>query len=152
MYTAEDYVRARKGFLLRLLVNIIILLAAAGLLALALTMRWRIATMVFFVAGIWAAYFYFSTQMNPWRRYYRLLCDIQQGMERTTRVRFVEVSPDARMGEGVEVHDFWTCEPDDEEQQILFMWDADKPLPSYRAGQMMDIVSSGKYIKSIQLV
>ena len=54
------------------------------------------------------------------------------------------------MLDGVAVYDFMVYEGDDESEQRLFLWDADKPLPTYQKGQLLDIVSFGKYIKSVK--
>lgn len=150
MYTAEDFYRAQKAFRLRLYISAALLAATLACLVVALTVRLRLFGMCAMLVGLWVTYFYAATQMNPWRRYYNLLKDMKAGLERESQMRFLEISGEPRMLDGVAVYDFVVYEGDDESEQRLFLWDADKPLPSYARGQLLDIVSFGKYIKSIK--
>lgn len=152
MYTAEDFVRARKGFHARLYVAIALFAICIACLCVALTVRLRLFGMLSMLIGLWITYFFTATKMNPWRKYYLLLKDMKEGLERETQMRFVEISDQPRMLDGVAVYDFLVYEGDDEAEQRLYLWDADKPLPAYRKGQLLDIVSFGKYIKHVKAV
>ena len=150
MYTAEDFVRAQKGFHTRLYIAIALLAATIACLCVALTLRLRLFGILSMLIGLWITYYFAATKMNPWRKYYLLLKDMKAGLERGAQMRFLEISGGPRMLDGVAVYDFMVYEGDDESEQRLFLWDADKPLPTYQKGQLLDIVSFGKYIKSVK--
>ena len=152
MYTADDFVRAQKGFHTRLYIAIALLAATIACLCVALTLRLRLFGMISMLIGLWITYYFAATKMNPWRKYYLLLKDMKEGLERETQMRFWEISGEPRMLDGVAVYDFMVYEGDDEAEQRLFLWDADKPLPTYPKGQLLDIVSFGKYIKSVKAI
>lgn len=153
MFTSNDYIRARKGFFFHLGVMALILVMMAAIFAVMLALRLRIVGSAVLLIGAWAAYFYGTMVFAPWKGYYRLVSDMHGGLSRTSEVLFVGVSKDSRVLDGVEVKDFIVCEDADKNVEMLYLWDADKPVPEeYTKGQKLRIESFGKYIKNIEVV
>ena len=152
MFTSNDYIRGKKGFLLHLGMMLLILVVMVIVFAVMLSLRLRLWGGVVLLAGSWAAYFYSMMIFVPWLKYYKLVKDMQEGLSRVCDVQFVSVSKDARMVDGVEVNDFIVCE-EGRDVEVLYLWDADKPVPEiYEKGQKLRIESFGKYIKNIEIV
>ena len=82
MYTAEDFARAKKGFHARLYVVGDLLAVTIACLCVALTLRLRLFGMISMLIGLWITYYFAATKMNPWRKYYLLLKDMKEGLER----------------------------------------------------------------------
>jgi len=153
MFTSNDYFRARKGFFFHLGAMALILVGMAAVFAVMLSLRLRIVGSAVLLIGAWAAYFYGTMVFAPWKRYYRLMKDMHGGLSRTSEVLFVDVSKEERVLEGVAVKDFIVCEEMDESVEMLYLWDADKPVPKdYKKGQKLRIESYGNYIKNIEVV
>lgn len=146
MYTQADYDMAKKQTFTR----------AGAALALAIVMlagfivlnrlRLQYAEMALAALSFCAIYFLWSFKVSPWVKYLKFLRDMRNGQRRTTECSFVSASPETRLHDGVEVHEYIMTVGTEEEDERLFYWDADKPQPKLNAGDRARIVSFGNFV------
>lgn len=151
LYSDNDLQRAQSAIKSRLTFFFLIVAVALAVLVAALILRYKIPAIALTVLFSWIAYFYLSTKALPWIRYRRFLREMGEGLSRVTEGRFVLVGESSRMVDGVEVYDFVLRVGDEEEDERLFLWDADKPRPEIAEGQLMRIISYSNYVKEYML-
>ncbi len=155
LYREEDFQATKRAAWIRIAVLALILGVTIGLLSLFLTV-WRneILSMAVCVVGGCAAFFFLSMKLMPWLRYWFYQADIRKGREHELDCRFVSLSDGVRISDGVAFHDFVVAldGEEDEDNQRLLLWDADKPAPDLKPDQKLHIRSFGNYIKSLDVV
>ena len=146
MYTKEDQLRAKSGLIRMILFNLAILLLTLAIAAAGLVLRLQWLAMLGTVLCLCLTYGFFTLQTQPWIRYFRFIRDMFEGRSRDTVGAFVECSDEIRLADGVEVHDF-LLKPDDQEENLLYYWDDDKPRRSFTPGQRIRVTSFGRFVR-----
>ena len=152
MYTEKDFQAASREVKRRACILAAIFLAAAGLLTWALVARYRVLCYASVMLGCCAFYFYLMLKLLPWISYWKFLRDMRAGRSRVTEGWFVSLSDQARLSDGVAVHEFILRIGDKEEDERLFFFDDDKPLPRLEAGQRLRLTSYGNYITGCEQI
>lgn len=151
MYTQQDFMNAQRGEK-RVVWTLAILLAATLALTItliALRIKWGAAAAA--AVGGCLCYGFYSLKAKPYINYRRFLRDIREGLSRETDAWFVSLGGAPRTVDGVEVRDFLVRVGDEEEDERLFYWDEDKPLPRVEAGQKLHIVSYGNFVTALSV-
>ncbi|NLG24555.1 MAG: hypothetical protein GX558_04320 [Clostridiales bacterium] len=146
MYTQQDYDRAGAQLKRRIVIAAIVLAIGLAALIAALIVRNRIVTIAAAVLTGWVLYGYISLKLVPHYHYRKYLMDIRQGRSRDSEGWFVSASDETRRVDGVSVHDVIVRVGDGEEDERLFYWDDDKPMPAIPSGQRVHIHSFGNFI------
>jgi hypothetical protein len=152
MYSDSDYHKSNSAFNARVLAAVFILAAGVGCVTACMVFRAR------WLAGIASAltacliYAYLSLKVMPHYRYRRLLSDMREGLTRETDGWFVSFAAETRRSDGVLVHDFIVRVGEAEEDERLFYWDDDKPVPELEPGERVSINSFGNYIKEYECI
>ncbi len=160
LYEEKDYAVVKRSMLIRIAAAALVLLCVIALLVLFLTV-WRSNLGAMISCGLGAAVFYYvlTVKVMPWVRYWMYLLDIRKGRAHEMDCRFVSMSDNERVSDGVVFHDFivtlddGTEEKDGEEAQEaerLLLWDADKPAPGLTAGQPIHVRAFGNYIVALE--
>lgn len=150
LYSDEYLAGVKRGVLMRLCVMLALIAAVVGVLAAACVFRWQVAMYVIAGVGFASIMFLWSMKLTPWLRYWKFMNDMVNGQKRTVEVTFVYATPETRFFDGVEVHDFVTRVGDKEEDERLYVFDADKPLPDYKEGQKLKVTSYGNFVVGIE--
>ena len=153
LYKDEDYRVAKRGTILRFVGLAAILAATIAVMALFLTV-WRneILSMAACAVGASVLYFFLSMKALPWLRYWLYLSDIRKGREHEMDCRFVSMSEETRLSDGVAFHDFVVKleDTDEEDNERLLLWDDDKKAPPLKPDQRLHIRSFGNYIIALE--
>ncbi len=150
MYTEADFESAAKESGKRLF---LIILLAAAFLALMIVfdiLRIQPLAMASAAVGFCVCYFLSNFKVAPWVRYNRFMRELKTGTRKTQTSEFVMVSGETRLHDGVEVYEFITRVGPEEKDERLFYWDADKKLPDFKEGDMLEIVSFANFVTDIK--
>ncbi len=152
MYTENDFRCAEKQSKLRL--ALLILLACVFFAGMILMNRLRIqaASMAVAGGGFVLVYFLWSFKVSPWISYNRYLREMKNGRKRDTECDFVSFETETRMRDGVEVHELIVKVGEEEEDERLFYWDADKKNPEFHEGDRLLITSYGNYVVDLKVL
>jgi hypothetical protein len=77
---------------------------------------------------------------------------MREGLTRDTNGWFVSLATEPRKSDGVLVRDFIIRISESEEDERLFYWDDDKPVPDLKYGECVSIKSFGNYIKELAVI
>ncbi len=150
MYTDQDLARAEGAKKKRLALAFSVLAIAVVVLVVGLVIRMEpLAT---FGTALFACLFYAALELYamPHVRYARYLRDIKEGLSRETDAEYVSISSAPRTSSGVLFYDFVVRVGPEPEDERLFYYDADKPLPNFAPGAHVHITSFGNYITEIK--
>ena len=151
MYTEEDKIRAKQGLTKMLVINVIIFLGTLALAVAGMVLRYQWLAMGGLALCLCATYCFLSVKTTPWYKYYKFIKDMFEGRSRETVGDFVECSDEIRLADGVQVHDF-LVKPDDQEENLLYYWDDDKPRMQFKPGDRVKVTSFGRFVRDIALV
>lgn len=133
------------------------LVAAFAVLALAICVLIaglisRIAPLATFGTAGFCCLFYAVLELKamPYVRYARFLRDVDEGLSHAMDAEYVSTSTEPRMNNGVLFYDFFVRVGPEDEDERLFYFDADKPLPSIQPGQALHITSFGNYVTGLE--
>ncbi len=149
MYTDADLARAEQAKTRRLTLAFSVLFVAVAVLVVGLVLRMQpLAT---FGTAVFACLFYAVLELlaMPHVRYAKFLRDMREGLSRETDAEFMSMSEAPRMNNGVMFYDFCVRVGPEAEDERLFYFDADKPLPKYKEGERLHITSYGNFITDI---
>ena len=149
MYSESDYISAAKQTRLRLAGGIALIAAclAVVIVFIALEIEW--AALVAAGIGFIVCFFVWSFKVMPWLYYNKFLKELRHGQRRQMVCEFKEFSPETRMYDNVEVRDVLVTVGNSEEDERLYVLDADKPLPQIEAGDRITVTSYGSFITDI---
>ena len=150
MYTEADYRHIRGQVMARGAVFILILLAVVAAQAVSAYFRLRALAYIGAVLGAWLAYAFLMLGFMPYHRYSKHLSDIRRGLSRETEALFISLAERPRMADGILVYDLMARVGDKEEDARLFLWDAEKPLPSLTVDQPVRINSYGNFVLELE--
>ncbi|MGI6172532.1 MAG: hypothetical protein ACOYI8_01380 [Christensenellales bacterium] len=150
MYTDADFINAKNAMRRAILISMLICLVPFAFFIMGLILRYRI--LVIAMAIIWSWLFYALLQIKclPHIRYVLWLKDMRNGLSRELVGRFVRISPETRLSDGIAVHDMIVTIGNTEEDERLFLWDDDKPIPAFEEGQLLRVKSFGNYVIKIE--
>jgi hypothetical protein len=146
MYSDTDYQNAKNQMRKYLIVTCVVFLLLLGGMIAGLIVRNKALTIVMAVVASWTFYTMLMLKCMPWIKYVRWLKDMREGLSRETDGWFVRTDPACRLSDGVAVHEFIVRVGDGEEDERLFLWDDDRPLPDVRPDQKVHIKSFGNYV------
>lgn len=149
MYSDQDFINAKQGMKKALTLTILVCIVPLALFIVSLVMRWHIPCWIGAVALGWLGYGLLQLKCIPWIRYVLWFKDMRSGLSREMDAQFVSISNETRLSDGIEVHEMIVRVGDREEDERLFLWDHDKPLPVFKADQMLHITSFGNYVTDV---
>ena len=149
MYSQSDITSNKNQFKLRLIYMGIALLITIAASTVLLIMRLEYPLMLAGAAGLCATYYIWITKAYPFYSYGRFLRDISEGLSRETVAHFISLTPETTMRDNVAVHVMMVRVGEAEEDERLFYFDHDKPLPAFEPGQTLTITSFGNYVTGI---
>lgn len=149
MYTEQDYIDAFRTRRLRVFAGIALICAFVVGAALATSYRLEILQMVIAGLGFIICYFIWNMKITPWIRYARFLKELRDGQHRTLDCRYVSLSGETRVVDGVEVRDLIVTVGNKEEDERLFLLDAEKEPEITTPGAEIRVVSYGNYVLDI---
>ncbi|MBR4235148.1 MAG: hypothetical protein IKR85_03705 [Clostridia bacterium] len=149
MYTEQDFIDAARQTKLRVALGIALIC-----IFVILTVTFRIMdieALVLISAGLGFALvcFVWSMKISPWVKYNRFLKEMRNGRSRTCECSFISFANETRFYDGVEIYDMNVTVGDREEDERLYLFDADKPLPALKAGEKLTVKSFGNFVKEI---
>jgi len=151
MYNQDDMLRAKNGMVKMIVVTIGIVLLFAALAVTGMKMRVMWLSIGGVVCALVLGYGMWMLKTQLWVNYYKFMRDMLSGRTRDTVGTFVECSDEVRMADGVQVHDVMLA-VDGEEEQLLFYWDDDKPVPQIQEGTRVKISSYGRFVREMTVV
>lgn len=152
LYTSRDLSEARRIRNIRLYCFFAVCALALAAFGATLILRVEIPGLIATALLSCVAYFVYSTKVSPHNKYCRYLKALQEGLTRETEGVYVSMASDTRMVDGVEVYDFIISVEPGEMGERLFLWDANKPRPTFAPEQEMKIISHSNFIKAIQFL
>ena len=149
MYSQKDYDEAARKTRARLILGILLICACltAVIAFIALEIEW--ATLVAAGLGFIMCFFVWSFKVMPWIYYNKFIKELKHGQRRQMECAFKEISPETRMYDNVEVRDVLVTVGDQEEDERLYVLDADKQPPEISAGEKITVTSYGSFITDI---
>ncbi len=149
MYSESDYINTAKQMRYRLILGILLICACLAVLItfIALEIEW--AALVSAGLGFIVCYFLWSFKVMPWIHYNKFVKELRHGQRRQMECAFQQISPETRMYDNVEVHDVLVSVGETEEDERLFVLDADKVLPDLKTGDKITVTSYGSFITDI---
>ena len=149
MYSENDYIQASKRTKTAIATGIalIILCLAAVIAFVALEIDW--AALASAGVGFIVCFFFWSFKVMPWLYYNRFLKELRHGQRRQMECEFKECSPETRLYDNIEVRDVLVTVGENEEDERLYVLDADKPVPDLKAGERITVTSYGSFITDI---
>ena len=157
MYTQQDYLRTSRSTKIRVWLGIALVAVFAAGVIVCTVLKLKTAQMAVAGVGFIVCWFVWDMKIVPWIRYNRFMKDLKGGQRRTTKCRFVDVSGETRLFDGVEVYDVTVSVKEDDdsvtdndEDKRLFVLDADKTLPALEPGDGLCVTSFGNFITDIQ--
>lgn len=152
MYTENDFLVARKNASIRLILLIVLGLAFVAGVIVFNKLRIQAATMACAAVGFAVTYFLWSFKVSPWMKYNKYMREMKNGRKRITACEYVYFTPETRLFDGVEVHELVVRVGNEEEDERLFYWDADKPAPEFNEGDSIEIESYGNFVVKARVV
>ena len=152
MYSETDFRKASAAMRRELAIVLVLLAVTIAMLCTGLAIRSRILAVVGTIVGLWAVYSCYVIRFLPWFRYNRFLENLRTGRRRETECYFVSLADSVRTVDGVAIHDMSASLDPEGEDQRLFYWDDDKPLPQLTAGQKLKIESFGNFITACEVL
>ena len=151
MYSQKDYDTAAKKTRMRLTLGILLICACllVVIVFIALEIEW--ATLVATGAGFIVCFFLWSFKVMPWIHYNSFMMELKHGQRRQMECEFKQISPETRMYDNIEVHDVLVTVGDQEEDERLYVLDADKDFPHFSAGEKIIVTSYGSFITDVTL-
>ena len=142
MYTEQDYADICAQIKQRRL------LLAGVIVSFVFRVRW-ITTALSLVLGA-GIIFCEGLLLSPLRAYRRHLNNVLHGRTRTTTGAFKEMEEVAVDRDGVKYYPMMLSvgNMDDPEDDRLFYYDAQKPIPDWKSGDMLHIVSYDKFVSA----
>ena len=157
MYTQQDYLHTGRSTKIRLWLGIALIAVFAAAVIVLTALKQKTAQMAVAGAGFIVCWFVWDMKIVPWIRYNRFMKDLKGGQRRRTNCRFVDVSQETRLFDGVEVFDVTVSVKEDDdsvtrndEDKRLFVLDADKKLPALEPGDALCVTSFGNFITDIE--
>ena len=149
MYTDADLMLANRQKNRRLSIAGIALVLAIAALVIGCTLR--IQPIATFGTAFFACLFYAILELYamPCVRYAQFLGDMHNGMRRQTTGEFIRMDDQPRMNAGIACYDLYVREPNDD-TEILFYLDAEKPRPHLESGQQIKLTSFGNYVTNFE--
>ena len=149
MYSEADYNKAAKSTRTRLILGIALIAVCLAVVITFIALEMEVLTLVSAGIGFIICYFLWSFKVMPWIHYNKFMKELRHGQRRQTECMFKEVAGETRMYDNVEVRDVLVTVGDTEEDERLFVCDADKPFPALQAGDRLTITSFGSFITDI---
>lgn len=149
MYSESDYINAsrRTHLVLTMGIALICLCLAVVILFIAIQIEW--AALVSAGIGFIVCFFIWSFKVVPWLYYNKFLKELRHGQRRQMECAFKEFSSETRMYDNIEVRDVLVTVGDAEEDERLYVLDADRQPPQLRAGDRITVTSYGSFITDI---
>lgn len=152
MYTQQDFIDVKNTAVRRVLMMLLLsALFLAGVIVLT-ALRQEIPQLIVAMIGYVVVYFLWSFKVTPWMRYAHFMKDMNEGQRRELECEYVGMDGETRLADGVEVYEFHTRVGKREEDERLFLFDSNKPVPELTAGEKLKIVSFGNHIISIDKI
>ncbi|MDL2206025.1 hypothetical protein LJC33_03805 [Eubacteriales bacterium OttesenSCG-928-N13] len=150
MYTTQDINRALTERNKRIVLAAVMM--ALAILCIVIGALIRNKPLMMIGPSVFGCLFYFLWEFKamPYARYARYLSDINTGLSHETEARFVSMSEQPRLNNGVMYYDFIVSVGSEPEDERLFYFDADKPKPSIPEGENLSITSFGNYITNLE--
>lgn len=146
MYTEQDYRDICAQYRRRLLALCIPagVLAAAAIAFFVLRIRW-LTTVLTILAGVYAVFFW-GLFVSPVFSYRRHLDEVLHGRVRTAEGIFKEMEEEAVIREGVKYYPMMLSvgNPDSQEDDRLFYYDANLPRPDWQPGERITVTAHDK--------
>ena len=153
LYTEQDFAAAKREYAKRILGLFLIIAAIVGLEALFLTaLRNRYVAWVIGAVGCSLTYAYLTLKLMPWYYYWAYQNDMRHGLSREMDAWYISCSDGTRLSDGVAFHEMMVRIGDGEEDERMFLWDADKKKPEIKEGQKVHIRSYGNYVTELHIV
>ena len=152
MYTEEYFAKIKSDTLLRVILGLILIAAFLALVIVFTVLRLQIPQMAAAGVGFVLTYFVWYFKISPWTRYNRFMKEMRTGKKRTGVFTYEEIASETRMYDGVEVWDVQMNEGDNEEDKRLFVFDADMPVPEFRAGDRVEVTSYGRFVTEYKVL
>lgn len=146
MYREDDYRKAASKMKTNLWIALLMLGVTIGAMCVGIGIRNKWLATISPVVGCWILYTWWSIKFLPWLRYNRFLGNMRNGKRRETDCYYMDASDEIRIVDGVQIHDFNASLDEAGEDVRLFYWDGDKPMPEFKKGQRLHIVSYGNFI------
>lgn len=137
---------ARRWALVCALVGLLLI----GTLVIGLVLHSRLIATFLTAAVAMLLYFVIDMALLPRVRYARHLKDIGEGLSRDAAVELKSISESPRALNGIVVYDVICRVGPEPEDERLFYFDAQKPLPNVAPGESLLITSFGSYITALQ--
>ena len=149
MYSEKDFEKSSREAGLRLALGIALICLFLGIVILFTVLKWQIPQLIAAGLGFIVCFFIWSLKIMPWLHYNKFMRELKSGRRRQTECEFIELSNETRMYDNVEVRDVLVTVGKAEEDQRLFILDADKQLPALESGDRIVITSFGNFITDI---
>ena len=137
-------------------VCVLVIALILGIVALVPTLMYRIQWATDLVSCLFGAViiFFWSLKLTPLIYYRKFLREMNNGMTHEMVAEFVGISPDLATHDGVSAQVFEMSEGPKEKGEDLrtFYWDASKPLPEIKPGEMLRVTSHGGFVIGWQRV
>ena len=114
------------------------------------SMRNQFLSITTAVVGFVVSYFLWSFKVSPWVKYDRHLKEVKNGQKRATECEIKYFTPETRMMDGVEVNELIVTVGKEEEDERLYYWDADKPIPEVKEGDKVVVTSYGNFVVELK--
>jgi hypothetical protein len=150
VYGEADLIKTESARKRALTVALLIGGAALLLVVLGMILRVKALALAAAILGGCAAYSWSTLKIAPWSAYLKFLREMNSGLTRETEGTFVSQADEARMVDGVLVHDVLLGAGQDAD--LLFYWDDEKPRPDLTPGQRLKVTSFGKFITAFEVI
>ena len=155
MYNESDYANASRQTHVRAALGTLLALLFLALFITLTALEQQVLQMVAAGIGFIVCYFVWSMKIVPWIHYNKFLKELRSGRKRELYCEFIEISPDTRFFDRVEVRDVLVRTESDEvkEKQFderLFVLDADKSFPEIAPGSNIIITSFGSFVTDVK--
>ncbi len=156
MYQEQELQREKDAIRRRCILTVIPCVIMLGVMIWSLTVRMQWLTDVSCVLFLGMIVFFYELTIRPVIAYARHMDQMLHGITHDVECRFSSIDPDESLVENVRfraIHVLCRGEnPESEEYDRLFYYDALKPLPEFAPGQMVRVTYHDRQVADIRAV
>lgn len=152
MYTKTDALQATQDMRRWVFVCALIFALCLGAVSVGVALRSRLIATGGGILFAFFGYFLLDNCLMPRVRYLKQLREIETGLTRELRCRFVSLGDAPRMVNGVWCYDFLCKVGEEEQDERLFRLDAKKELPDFAPGDELTVHSQDNFVTAIERI
>ncbi|MBQ3669783.1 MAG: hypothetical protein II920_11225 [Clostridia bacterium] len=149
MYCDNDVKTTAVKTRTRVALGIILICAFVALIITFTALKLQAPVLIASGVGFIVCYFVWSFKIMPWIHYNRFIKELTIGRKRVMECEFEDISSETRMFDNIEVRDVTVSVGKEEEDERLYVLDADKQFPDIAPGERITVTSYGNFITDI---